>query len=122
MAECVGCQDDACQACDCSTLRRDYLGTVGCAQKAEVLAGRLRDLGKAPAVQVGFQYRLKKGGTDLSEKTEPWSDLPLAERSTPGEYSVSIPKLEPGREYEFRAVVRHPLIEMYGVEKSFHVP
>ena len=40
------------------------------------LHGRLGNLGKVDKVEVGFQYREKRDGTDLSEKIEPWTDLP----------------------------------------------
>jgi alpha-L-fucosidase len=70
-------------------------------------------------VEVGFQYRLKKGGTDLSEKTEPWADAPFSPRSSAGDYAYELRGLAPNREYEFRAAVRHPLITTYGRERTF---
>jgi alpha-L-fucosidase len=39
--------------------------------KVAMLQGELKNLGKAESVEVGFQYRRKKGLTDLYEKTEP---------------------------------------------------
>ena len=89
---------------------------------AELLVGRLVDLGKAAQVEVGFQYREKKGGTDLSEKTEAWSDLPAAPQSAPGEFRYRLTGVTAGRTYEYRARVRHPLITLYGEEKSFRRP
>lgn len=83
------------------------------------LQGRLANLGDAASADVGFQYRLKKDGTDLSEKIEPWVGLPLAARTSTGVFSTEVSGLAPGREYEFRARVRHPLITMYGQEKTF---
>jgi alpha-L-fucosidase len=68
---------------------------------------------------VGFQYRVKKDGTDLSEKTEPWTDLPLAPRKATGEFSYDLANLTANRDYEYRAVVRHPLLTMYGQERTF---
>jgi alpha-L-fucosidase len=84
-----------------------------------VLTGRLAGLGDARQVEVGFQYREKKGGTDLSEKTEPWGDLPSVTRTSTGEFTHELRGLLPNRPYEFRARVRHPLITMYGEEKTF---
>jgi alpha-L-fucosidase len=84
-----------------------------------LLRGRLVSLGKASAVEVGFQYREKKGGTDLSEKTEPWVDLPATPQSAPGEFRFSLTGLTAARTYEYRARVRHPLIVTYGEERSF---
>jgi alpha-L-fucosidase len=87
--------------------------------RAATLHGRLANLGNVPRVEVGFQYRLKKDGTDLSEKTEPWTDLRLTPRASTGEFSYTLTGLAPGRDYEYRARVRHPLIDMYGQEKTF---
>lgn len=85
-----------------------------------VLHGRLTNSGNVETVEVGFQYRLKKDGTDLSEKIEPWIDLPLSPRTSIGEFSFELKNLTPNRDYEYRACVRHPLITMYGQEKAFH--
>ena len=87
-----------------------------------ILRGRLANLGNVEKVEVGFQYRPKRDGTDLSEKIEPWIDLPLDGRTSPGEFSFALSGLEPNRAYEYRAVVRHPLITMCGQEKTFHAP
>lgn len=86
---------------------------------AAVLQGRLLDLGKADRVEVGFQYRENKGGTDLSERTGPWTDLPASPQSAPGQFQYSLTGLASNRTYEYRARVRHPLITIYGEEKSF---
>jgi len=84
-----------------------------------LLRGTLANLGKANQVEVGFQYREKKGGSDLSERTEPWTDLAGAAQSAPGEFQFSLAGLAANRTYEYRARVRHPLITIYGEEKSF---
>src|SRR5689334_10682115 len=41
------------------------------AARTATLHGRITNLGNVARVEVGFQYREKKGGTDLSERTEP---------------------------------------------------
>ena len=87
-----------------------------------LLNGRLLNLGKVNQVEVGFQYREKKGGTDLSERTEPWTDLPGSPRSAPGDFQYALTGLSPHRTYEYRARVKHPLITMYGEERSLQVP
>jgi alpha-L-fucosidase len=84
-----------------------------------LLHGNLIRLGRAPQVETGFQYREKKGGTDLSEKTEPWTDLPGTVQSSPGEFRYRLTGLAVSKTYEYRARVRHPLITMFGEEKSF---
>jgi alpha-L-fucosidase len=83
------------------------------------LTGRLTHMGGVAEVEVGFQYREKKGGTDLSEKTEPWIDLPGSSRQAPGEITFVLRDLQPNRPYEYRARVRHPLITIYGREQTF---
>ena len=87
-----------------------------------ILHGRLTNPGNVERLEVGFQYRLKKDGTDLSEKIEPWIDLPLSPRTSIGEFSFELKNLTPNRDYEYRACVRHPLLTMYGQEKTFHAP
>jgi alpha-L-fucosidase len=84
---------------------------------AATLTGVLKDLGQAPAVDVGFQYRRKKGPEELYEKDDPWRDTPLVKRSSPGEFSAEITGLSPTQPYEFHAVVKHPLITAYGEER-----
>ena len=84
-----------------------------------VLSGKLLSLGNVNRVEVGFQYREKKGGTDLSEKTEPWSDLPGSAQAAAGDFQSTVRDLAANRIYEYRARVRHPLITMYGEERSF---
>ena len=88
------------------------------ATNSATLHGRLVNLGGTDKVEVGFQYREKKGGTDLSEKTEPWSDLPGSAAIAPGDFRYEVKGLTPGRPYEYRARVRHPLIVIYGQEKT----
>jgi alpha-L-fucosidase len=85
----------------------------------ETLYGNLTNLGNAEQVKVGFQFRVKKDGTDLSERTEPWSDLPVTPRRNTGEFSYALRGLLPNHEYEFRAQVKHPLLTTYGQEQTF---
>lgn len=87
--------------------------------KSATLHGRLGNLGNVEKVEVGFQYRPKKDGTDLSEKTEPWQDLSLSPRTAPGEFAYTLGGLASGRDYEYRARVRHPLLTIYGRERTF---
>ncbi len=85
----------------------------------ETLRGRLANLGNAGHVEVGFEYRVKKDGTDLSEKIEPWTGLPRSEMSAAGGFTYTLKGLAAERDYEFRAVVQHPLLTTYGQEKTF---
>src|SRR5262249_9071163 len=83
------------------------------------LHARLNNLGNVDKGEVGFQYREKKGGTDLSEKTEPWTDLAGVARTSVGDFEYQLSGLARNRSYEYRARVRHPLITIYGEEKTF---
>jgi len=85
----------------------------------ETLYGSLTNLGNVEQVKVGFQYRVKKGGTDLAERTDPWTDLPVSSQSATGEFKYLLRGLLPNHEYEFRAQVKHPLLTTYGQEQTF---
>lgn len=87
--------------------------------RSETLHGNLTNLGNAAEVKVGFQFRVKKDGTDLSERTEPWTDLPAVTKNSTGQFTYTLRGLTPNRDYEFRAEVRHPLLIVYGQEASF---
>ncbi len=78
------------------------------------LEGELRDLGNAESVQVGFQYRRKKRTIQLYEEDDPWKDTEYQTKRAPGDFQMTLEGLEAGREYEIRAVVRHPLVTVYG--------
>lgn len=88
-------------------------------KNTETLHGSLIEMGNAEQVKVGFQFRVKKDGTDLSEKIEPWTDLPTSVKKSAGEFTYSLPGLLPGHDYEFRAQVKHPPLTLYGQEKTF---
>jgi len=85
----------------------------------ETLYGRLTNLGNVAQVKVGFQYRVKKDGTDLAERTDPWTDLPVSNQTATGDFQYLLRGLMPNHEYEFRAQVKHPLLTMYGQEQTF---
>jgi hypothetical protein len=66
-------------------------------------------------VEVGFEYRRQKQTEELLNADAPWQATPLARRQAPGDFTVPIAGL--GRErYEFRAVVKHPLLTVRGEE------
>ena len=88
------------------------------ARKAALLEGDLRNLGKAASVEAGFQYRILMGGGDVFEKKGEWQDVRYVARSAVGPFSMEMPALVQGQTYQFRAVVKHPLITLYGEEKT----
>jgi alpha-L-fucosidase len=87
------------------------------AHAAATLNGALTSLGGAPAVEVAFQYRRRKGTEDLLKQEAAWTTTKLVRQSAPGPFTAAIEGLEPAVIYEFRAVVKHPLITVYGEEK-----
>ncbi len=85
-----------------------------------VVQGRLDDLGKAAAVEVGFQYRVKPEATEFLSR--PWKTTSLMTRAATGEFLQEIIGLEPGQKYEFRAIVKHPLLTVNGKEQTLTRP
>ena len=82
------------------------------------LRGELRDLGQAPGVEVGFQHRRRKGVEELYTPDDVWTDTPLLRRTAPGPYELEVTGLLPEQAYEFRSVVKHPLLVVYGEEAT----
>jgi alpha-L-fucosidase len=85
-----------------------------------VAQGNLADLGKAAAVDVGFQYRVKPEATEFTSR--PWQMTNLASRNATGDFTQEISGLQFGQRYEFRAVVKHPLLMMNAKEQTLMVP
>lgn len=74
-------------------------------------------LGSSRSIEVGFQYRRRKGLADLYEPTDTWKSLPPETRSATGAFTRRLQGVTREADYEFRAVARHPLITINGVEK-----
>jgi alpha-L-fucosidase len=66
---------------------------------------------------VGFQYRRRKRTEELYGKDEPWRGTAFEIRKTAGGFEARVEDLAPRDEYEFRAVVKHPLLTVYGEER-----
>lgn len=79
------------------------------------LSATLGALGDAASVEVGFEYRSLKG-LDANERSGEWSKTPLQRMTAPGAFSATV-VWSPGEPYEFRAVVKHPVLTMYGEAK-----
>jgi alpha-L-fucosidase len=86
-----------------------HAGGAGATLRAE-----LRDLGKVAAVEVGFQYRRRKGVEELYTPDDAWTDTPLVRRAAAGAYAAEVRGLRPDQAYEFRAVAKHPLLTIHG--------
>jgi alpha-L-fucosidase len=98
------------------TIQAVWNSTSGVAR----LEGNLRDLGKAASLEVGFEYR-DITGLDTNERTGAWTATPLASRAVAGSFSAEVGGLKPGNTYEYRAVVKHPLLTLYGLDKRLSV-
>lgn len=77
------------------------------------LKGQWTNPGQPATVQLGFEYRTI-AGEDVNARTAPWVALPLTESSTPGTFATDTAVFESGTRYEVRAVVKHPLLTIYG--------
>jgi alpha-L-fucosidase len=66
----------------------------------------------APGAEFGFECRLITG-EDTKSRLHGWERLPVQPAAKPGEFSaVYAPKA--GERYEYRAVLKHPLLTLYG--------
>jgi alpha-L-fucosidase len=81
----------------------------------------LDDLGDAPSVQVGCEYH-DLTGLDITERTNTWVATPTVARAAKGAFTTRIPGLKRGGSYQVRAVVKHPLLTMYGRELPLQIP
>jgi alpha-L-fucosidase len=89
--------------------------------KSYHLEGDLLGMGGAKSLEVGFEYRSIEG-EDIHSRTAAWVALPLQTVSHAGVFSAELPGLTDTGHYEFRAVVRHPLLALYGAEKTMQKP
>ena len=64
-------------------------------------------------MQAGFEYR-STSGEDKNARTAPWQSLPLATITRPGPFTTTTTLFTPGTAYEIRAVLKHPLLTLYG--------
>ena len=84
--------------------------------KGATLSGALRSLGDAASVRVGFEYRRKKSTAEMYEPDDPWKQIgkKLSTMSAPGAFSALLPQGGARRDWEYRAVVVHPKVRLYG--------
>jgi alpha-L-fucosidase len=82
--------------------------------RTATLTARLESLGDAASVQVGFEYRRKKETAEMYEPDDPWKALETTTLTSTGDFSAPLSGVDPGRDYEFRAVVQHPKMTLRG--------
>jgi alpha-L-fucosidase len=85
------------------------------------LSGILEKLGDAAKLEAGFEYR-DATGLDLTERNTAWRATPFATQTAPGPFTQELQGLVSGHTYDVRAVVRHPLLTIYGSEVQLKVP
>jgi alpha-L-fucosidase len=67
------------------------------------------------SLDVGFEYRPILG-EDVNSRSSAWIATPTQTTSKTGPFQAQIEGLDPKGVYEFRAVIRHPLLPRYGAE------
>ena len=82
------------------------------------LLGELISKGDAEAVEVGFQYR-EYAGFGFELYNSEWKTSPLISKNKKGGYSILINNPDPDKNYQYRSLVKHPGITMYGDVKQF---
>jgi alpha-L-fucosidase len=88
-------------------------------RQVAVLEAELRNMSNQQALEVGFEYRSVKG-LDLTERAGPFTRTALARRTATGKFTAEVP-WKPGDVMDFRAVVRHPLLETFSIEQRANV-
>ncbi len=86
------------------------------ASRMATFEGELKTLGNAASLELAFEYR-DITGQDVNERGENWTAVSVGVRSAAGAFKAEVRDLTAGRDYEVRAVVRHPLLTLYGMEK-----
>jgi alpha-L-fucosidase len=81
----------------------------------ETLQGEVLDIGDSPSLQVGFEYR-PIAGEDVNSRSSVWTATPAQTISKAGFFTARIEGLSAKGGYEFRAVIHHPLLALYGAE------
>lgn len=82
--------------------------------------GNLAKKGDAETLQVGFEYRPYAGFTENLYSVG-WEKTTFINTAEAKDYSIKTDKLEPGKTYEYRAVVVHPQMRIYGDIKRVSV-
>ncbi len=88
---------------------------LGSSAQQEILEGTVLDMGDRASLEVGFEYRPILG-EDVNSRSSAWTATPTQTISKPGTFKVNVDGLDPKGAYEFRAVIRHPLLPLYGSE------
>jgi alpha-L-fucosidase len=101
------------------TLTPPRVQTIGSTSESssqqEMLEGTVLDMGDRSSLEVGFEYRPILG-EDVNSRSSTWIATPTQTISKSGPFKTHVEGLDPKGVYEFRAVIRHPLLPLYGAE------
>lgn len=82
------------------------------------LVGELVELAGAQNVEVGFEYQAYYGNAAAMHNTQ-WTATEMKPMSDKGQFSHKLTGLKPNTSYQFRAVVKHPVLKMRGDHVRF---
>jgi alpha-L-fucosidase len=80
------------------------------------LEGKLDDMGDSSSLEATFEYRPVLG-EDVNSRTSSWSATQTTTLTQTGRFTARVENLDPKGTYEFRAVIHHPLLNLYGQER-----
>lgn len=84
-----------------------------------LLQGKLEDIGDAKSVEAGFQYRISPlYGDELY--VDDWMNTKFIKITEAGVFNSEVTGLQKGKAYQYRTVVKHPLVKLYGDIKRFN--
>ena len=92
------------------TLKATRIGSVA------TLEGKLDDMGDSSSLEATFEYRPVLG-EDVNSRTSSWTATQTTTLSKTGAFTARVENLDPKGTYEFRAVIHHPLLNLYGQER-----
>jgi len=81
-----------------------------------ILEGKLDDMGDSTSLEATFEYRPILG-EDVNSRSSSWIATPTETLSKPGAFTAKLENLDLKGTYEFRAVIHHPLLNLYGQEQ-----
>jgi alpha-L-fucosidase len=81
------------------------------------LEGKIDDMGDSTSLKVNFEYRPILG-EDVNSRSSAWISTPTETLSKAGVFTAKVDTLNSAGTYEFRAVVHHPLLSLFGQEQA----
>ncbi|MEG1005880.1 MAG: alpha-L-fucosidase [Bacteroides sp.] len=82
------------------------------------LVGNVIDLGNTNLLNVAFEWRIYAGFVENLNETD-WKRTHWMSVNKAGEYKIDLPDLPRGITYEFRTVVAHPSMTLFGEKMQF---